>query len=79
METLKAMTQNLTLSFCISECKYLGEKGQTLESQRLALTRLLMCLNQPGVTLSGKQAEDLFFNVTKTFQNQSQEVHALAI
>lgn len=54
METLKAMTQNLTLSFCISECKYLGEKGQTLESQRLALTRLLLCLNQPGVVLSGK-------------------------
>ncbi|CAL6066045.1 Coatomer_gamma subunit [Hexamita inflata] len=79
METTQAMNQNLNLAYCLSEAKYLGEKGQSLEQQRLVLTRLLFCLNQPDFSITPKQAEELFFQVTKTFQNPSQHVHALAI
>eukprot|EP00703_Trepomonas_sp_PC1_P003023 JAP93583.1 Coatomer gamma subunit [Trepomonas sp. PC1] len=57
----------------------LGEKGQSIDQQRLCLSRMLLCLNQLDVQLSSKQAEDIFFAVTKTFQQQSQHVHALAI
>lgn len=67
-------------AFVVQECRFLGERSATVESQRVVLTKLLYILNTEGLAgFSAKECGELFFNLTKILHAPSTALHALAV